>query len=104
MKTSRGPSSPALNILSFSDDGGRRGRDDTDVEGGFPKLFPDFRSTQTDAATARLFLFGQFLQEKSDVVSPKGVQPNEMETNSAHYDFGTRLLMTANKHVKDTAR
>ena len=26
---------PALNILSFSDDGGRRGRDDTDVEGGF---------------------------------------------------------------------
>ena len=26
---------PALNILSFNDDGGRRGRDDTDVEGGF---------------------------------------------------------------------
>ncbi len=26
---------PALNILSFSDDGDRRGRDDTEVEGGF---------------------------------------------------------------------
>ncbi len=26
---------PALNILSFSDDGGRRGRDDTEAEGGF---------------------------------------------------------------------
>ncbi len=26
---------PALNILSFSDDGGRRGRDDTEIEGGF---------------------------------------------------------------------
>ena len=56
---------PALNILSFSDDGGRRGRDDTKVEGGFnivlgaehsEGLFTEFKIGASDSPDLKLMI------------------------------------------------
>jgi len=56
---------PALNILSFSDDGGRRGRDDTEVEGGFnilvgaehsDGLFTEFKIGVSDSPDLKLMI------------------------------------------------
>ena len=56
---------PALNILSFSDDGGRRGRDDTEVEGGFnillgaehdEGLFTEFKIGTSDSPDLRFMI------------------------------------------------
>ncbi len=56
---------PALNILSFSDDGDRRGRDDTEVEGGFnillgaehdEGLFTEFKIGTSDSPDLRFMI------------------------------------------------
>ena len=56
---------PALNILSFSDDGGRRGRDDTEVEGGFnillgaehgEGLFTEFKIGTSDSPDLKFMI------------------------------------------------
>ena len=56
---------PALNILSFSDDDDRRGRDDTEVEGGFnivlgaehsEGLFAEFKIGTSDSPDLKLMI------------------------------------------------
>ncbi len=56
---------PALNILSFSDDGGRGGRDDTEVEGGFnillgaehgEGLFTEFKIGTSDSPDLKFMI------------------------------------------------
>ena len=56
---------PALNILSFSDDDDRRGRDDTEVEGGFNivlgaehsgGLFTEFKIGASDSPDLKLMI------------------------------------------------
>lgn len=60
---------PALNILSFSDDGGRRGRDDTELEGGFnillgaehgEGLFTEFKVGTSDSPDVKLMIGSSF--------------------------------------------
>jgi len=56
---------PALNILSFSDDGGRRGRGDTELEGGFnillgaehgEGLFTEFKVGTSDSPDVKFMI------------------------------------------------